>query len=127
MDEPRRIRDANAATRLFAPIADEAIEVAMFAYLGPGQELLGMRQARSASSEMLDLPIREVAKDALAFGATGVVMAHNHPGGDREPSMADRDATRKLARALDPLGIRLLDHLVITRGGAVSFRELGLL
>lgn len=74
-----------------------------------------------------DLPIREVVKDALAFGATGVVMAHNHPGGDPEPSAGDRDATRKMARALDPLGIRLLDHLVITRDGAVSFRELGLL
>jgi DNA repair protein RadC len=54
-------------------------------------------------------------------------MAHNHPGGDPTPSNADRDATRLLARALDPLGVRLLDHLVIAEGGTVSFRSLGLL
>lgn len=127
MDAPRRIRDAKGAAALFAAIGDETVEVAMFAYLGREQQLLGLRRARSASRAMIDLPIREVAKDALAFDATGVVMAHNHPGGDPNPSPADRDATRMLARALDPLGIRLLDHLVMTRDGAVSFRELGLL
>ncbi|MDF7776841.1 JAB domain-containing protein [Sphingomonas sp. AOB5] len=127
MEEPKRIRDADAAAQLFASIEREPVEVAMFAYLGAGQELLGMRCTRSPSRDTLDLPIREVARDALAFGATGVVMAHNHPGGDPDPSEADRNATRRLARALDPLGIRLLDHLVVTRDGAVSFRELGLL
>jgi DNA repair protein RadC len=124
---PRTLADPAAATDLFAPLAREAVEVAAFVYLGEDQRLLGIRHARSASEDMLDLPIRDVVSDALAFGALGVVMAHNHPRGDPTPSHADRDATRTLARALEPLGIRLLDHLVIAQGGVVSFRTLGLL
>jgi DNA repair protein RadC len=124
---PRTLADPAAAEALFAPLAKEQVEVAAFAYLGEDQALLGIRHARSASSDMLDLPVRDVAADALAFGARGVVMAHNHPGGDPTPSNADREVTHLLARALDPLGVRLLDHLVIARDGTVSFRSLGLL
>jgi DNA repair protein RadC len=124
---PRTLADPAAACALFAPLAEEAVEVAVFVYLDEDQKLLGIRHARSASVDMLDLPIRDIAADALVVGARGVVMAHNHPGGDPTPSQADRDATRMLAHALDPLGIRLLDHLVIGREGMVSFRRLGLL
>ncbi|RYE02573.1 MAG: DNA repair protein, partial [Sphingomonadales bacterium] len=74
-----------------------------------------------------DLPIRIIAAEALACDAVAVVIAHNHPSGEAMPSAADREATRRLARALDGLGIRLLDHLVVTRTGFASFRALGLL
>jgi len=124
---PRTLADPAAAEKLFARLADEPLEVVAFAYLAEDQRLLGIRHARSASVDMLDLSVRDVALDALAFGARGVVMAHNHPSGDPTPSIADKDATRLLARALDPLGVRLLDHLVIAEGGMVSFRRLGLL
>jgi DNA repair protein RadC len=124
---PRTLADPAAAGALFAPLAEEQVETAAFAYLDEAQQLLGIRHLRSASPDTLDLPIRDIAADALAFGARGVVMAHNHPGGDPTPSNADREVTHLLARALDPLGVRLLDHLVIARHGTVSFRSLGLL
>jgi DNA repair protein RadC len=124
---PLRIGDAAAAEALFAPLADEAVEVAAFVYLDGAQRVLGMRHARSRSHCALDLPIRSIAADALAFDAAGVVMAHNHPSDDPTPSPADRDATRQLAQALGALGVRLLDHLVVTRSGVASFRALGLL
>jgi DNA repair protein RadC len=117
--------DPRAAGELFAPLADEEVEVAAFVYLGDDQRVLGMREARSESRDTFDLPIRDVVADAIRFDARGVVMAHNHPSGDATPSMADREATRLLARALDPLGVRLLDHLVVTRAGVTSFRTLG--
>lgn len=123
----RTIGDAVAASRLFAPLAAEAREVAGFAYLGSDGRLLGMRHTRSAWIDMLDLPVRAVASDALAFGAAAVVMAHNHPSGDTTPSAADREATRLLARALDALEVRLMDHLVVSVGEVTSFRALGLL
>jgi DNA repair protein RadC len=124
---PPTLADPAAASDLFAPLAGEETEVAAFVYLGEGQRLLGIRHARSASRDTLDLPIREIVGDALAYGALGVVMAHNHPGGDPTPSPADREVTRRLALALEPLGVRLIDHLVIAEGGVVSFRRLGLL
>lgn len=124
---PRRLADPAAAGALFACLADEATEVMAFVYLGSDQRVLGIRHARSGSIDRLVLPIREVAADALAFGAAAVVMAHNHPGGDPTPSSADREATRLLARALATLEMRLLDHLIVARDGITSFRRLGLL
>lgn len=122
---PRTLADPVAAEALFAPLAGEAMEVAVFVYLGAEQSVLGMREVRSSRADSFDLPIRDIVSDALRFDARGVVMAHNHPSGDANPSIADREATRVLARALDPLGIRLVDHLVVTRGAVTSFRALG--
>lgn len=124
---PRRLADANAAGAMFACLADEPTEVMAFVYMGADQQVLGLRHARSGSVSRLVLPIREVAADALAFGAVAVVMAHNHPSGDPKPSIADREATRLLARALGTLEVRLVDHLIVATGGIVSFRSLGLL
>lgn len=123
----RRLIDPASASALFASLADEVTEVAAFAYLARDQRLLGLRHCRSAHIDMLELPIRTIATDALAFGADAVVMAHNHPSGDATPSTADREATRMLARALATLEIRLLDHLVVTRNRISSFRCLLLL
>jgi len=124
---PARLSDPEAAERLFAPLAGEAVEVLAFVYLDREQRVLGMRQSRSAAHDTHDVPVRDIVIDALGFGAAGVVMAHNHPSGDATPSAADREATRRVARALDTLGVRLLDHLVVTRNGATSFRTMGLL
>lgn len=127
LDAPRRLADPAAAGALFAGLADEPAEVIAVVYLDAGQRVLGLRQARSGAIDRLVLPIREIAADALAFGAVAVVIAHNHPSGDPTPSIADREATRLLARALETLEMRLLDHLIVARGGITSFRRLGLL
>lgn len=124
---PRRLADAHAAGALFECLADEPVEVMAFVYLDADQRVLGLRHARSGSVDRLVLPIREIAADALAFGAVAVVMAHNHPSGDPNPSIADREATRLLARALETLEVRLIDHLIVASQGIVSFRRLGLL
>lgn len=123
----RRLTGPAAAQALFAELADEMRETAAFAYLDAEQRVLGMRHLHSDSRDQLDFPIRAIAADALACDAVALVIAHNHPSGDPTPSAADREATRRLARALDGIGIRLLDHLVISRSGFTSFRALGLL
>lgn len=124
---PLRLPDPRAAGALFAPLAREQVEVMAFVYLDAEQRILGMRHARSELRDEIVLPLRDIAADAIAFQAVAVVMAHNHPGGDPTPSAADREATRRLARALDTLGVRLLDHLVVATRGVTSFRGLGLL
>ena len=124
---PRRITDPAAAGALFAGLALEKAEVAAFAYLGGDQRLLGLRHARAELPDRIELPIRAIVADVLALDALAVVMAHNHPSGDPTPSAADREVTRMLARALSPLGVRLVDHLVLAKGGSTSFCALGLL
>jgi DNA repair protein RadC len=70
---------------------------------------------------------REVVKTALAHNAAAVIFAHNHPSGVAEPSRADEMLTRRLKDALALVEIRVLDHVVVGEGEAVSFAERGLL
>ena len=66
---------------------------------------------------------REVFSEALAQRATAIIVAHNHPSGILEPSVEDREVTRRLKKAGDILGIPILDHLVFSEDGFISMLE----
>lgn len=70
---------------------------------------------------------REVVKRALELGASALILVHNHPSGDPEPSGADITMTHRIADAADALGIKLHDHIVIGKARDESFRSMGLL
>lgn len=70
---------------------------------------------------------REVLRRALEVGATAVIVAHNHPSGDPEPSRPDIDMTRVIVEAGKVLGVLVHDHLIIGSEKIQSFRALGLL
>ena len=70
---------------------------------------------------------REVVKTALKRNASAVVFVHNHPSGIAEPSEADKHITEQLKHALALVGVRVLDHLVVSHESAVSFAQRGLL
>lgn len=70
---------------------------------------------------------REVFGPAIAHGAAAVVAVHNHPSGDASPSAEDREATRRLQRAGELLGIPLADHVIVSESSFFSFRESGLI
>jgi len=70
---------------------------------------------------------REVFKPAILANAAAVLLIHNHPSGDPEPSAEDKAITRRLKEAGEILGIKLLDHVVIGDGHFVSFAEQQLL
>lgn len=70
---------------------------------------------------------REVFSPAIASGAAAVVVVHNHPSGDPSPSAEDREATRRLQRAGELLGIPLADHVIVSEPAYFSFRDSGLL
>lgn len=70
---------------------------------------------------------REVVKEALRRNAAAVILAHPHPSGVAEPSVADEQITRRLVDALQLFDIRVLDHILVAGGDAVSFAERGLL
>jgi DNA repair protein RadC len=66
---------------------------------------------------------REVFAEALARRAAGVVLAHNHPGGDPQPSLENQQFTRTMLDAARLLGIRVLDHVIVTRRSYFGFSE----
>lgn len=70
---------------------------------------------------------REIVKRALAFEASALILVHNHPSGDPQPSRADIAMTREIVAAAAALKIQVHDHLVIGRSGHASFKALGLL
>jgi len=66
---------------------------------------------------------REVFVEAVRQRATAILVAHNHPSGNLEPSVEDRDVTRRLKQAGDIIGIKVLDHLVFSEEGYFSMLE----
>lgn len=70
---------------------------------------------------------REVVRAALEANAAAVILAHNHPSGVAEPSAADRSITHQLRDALQLIGVRVLDHLVIGSGEPTSMAARGLI
>ncbi len=70
---------------------------------------------------------REVFADAITDRAAAIICVHNHPSGNPEPSQADIIVTKQLCEAGTILGIQLLDHIIITKGGVNSLRSLGYL
>ncbi|MCP4393036.1 MAG: JAB domain-containing protein [Alphaproteobacteria bacterium] len=70
---------------------------------------------------------REIVKRALDLHAYAFIMVHNHPSGDPTPSKLDVKTTKEVNKAAEVLGVKLYDHIVITKTEYVSFRETGLI
>lgn len=70
---------------------------------------------------------REVYAPALRQAAAGLIVVHNHPSGETDPSDDDLAITRRLAEAGELLGIALLDHVIVGTGGFTSLKETGFL
>lgn len=69
---------------------------------------------------------REVFVRAIKDNAAAIIACHNHPSGQLQPSPEDRDVTQRLKQAGELIGIPLLDHLVISKAGFVSLKDLGM-
>lgn len=70
---------------------------------------------------------REIIKRCIELNAAAVIFSHNHPSGDDEPSVADKQLTLKLKHILEQVDIRLLDHIIVAANKTFSFAEHGLL
>lgn len=68
---------------------------------------------------------REVFRVAVQCAAAAIVLVHNHPSGDPNPSREDHEVTRRLGSAGEVLGIRVVDHVIVADAGYYSFQESG--
>lgn len=108
-------------------LARATTESLAFVFLTKTGQALGLHHLPGTAPASIDVSLRPVVAAAMAHGSTHIIMAHNHPSGDPEPTAEDLRTTRRVATALETLGIRLVDHLVLAAGGSVSFRDRGLL
>jgi DNA repair protein RadC len=70
---------------------------------------------------------REVVRRALELSATAIILVHNHPSGDPEPSRADIQMTQTILDVAKPLGIEVHDHVIVGRSGHTSLKGMGLI
>lgn len=102
-------------------------EVFACLYLDNRHRVLAFEELFRGTIDGASVPPREVVRACLEHNAAAVIFAHNHPSGVAEPSRADRDITQTLRDALQLVGIRVLDHLVIGSGAPVSMAARGLI
>lgn len=102
-------------------------EVFIVLYLDVRNRLIQDEEAFRGTLTHTSVYPREVVKSALAHNAASVILAHNHPSGDPEPSNADRNLTTQLAAALAMVEVRVIDHFIASGDRVVSFAEKGLL
>jgi DNA repair protein RadC len=116
-----------ALTRRYlqAQLRDEPHEVFAALFLDSQHRVLAFEPLFRGTLDSAAVYPREVVKRCLAHNAGAIIVAHNHPSGVAEPSQSDRRITERLRDALALVDIRLLDHIVVGDGEAVSLAERG--
>lgn len=88
-------------------------------------KLLACRRLGEGSSSAVNLDIRKVVENAILYSASSVILAHNHPSGIALPSRDDQMATDQAKAALEAIGVRLEDHIIVADHDFVSFSQSG--
>jgi DNA repair protein RadC len=124
---PRRtaIREADDVLPYLASIRQERQEHFVCLSLNGAHEVLATRVVTVGLLNSNQVHPREVFADPITDRAAAIIVAHNHPSGTLEPSPEDLAITRRLLSAGELLGIRVLDHLIVTRDGLLSLRQTG--
>jgi DNA repair protein RadC len=125
LTESNKIECAEDVLPLLSDIRNKSQEHFVCITLNGASEVI---QKRIVTVGILDRSLvhpRDVFADVIIDRAAAVIFAHNHPSGDLQPSDEDIRTQARLVQAADILGIRVLDHLIVSRKGYLSFEELG--
>jgi DNA repair protein RadC len=117
----------DSAAFLKARMVDRPYEVFAALFLDNRHRVLAFEEMFRGTLDGASVHPREVVRAALEHNAAACIFAHNHPSGVSEPSAADRNITRQLRDALQLIGVRVLDHLVIGSGEPTSMAARGLI
>lgn len=127
LKETIKITVAQDVLPLVADIAGKKQEYFICMSLNGANELIEKRIITIGLLDNSPVHPREVFADAIADRAAAVIFVHNHPSGDPNPSEADRRTHEQLTEAARILGLRVLDHVIVTKKGYFSFQEAGLI
>jgi len=118
LDKPEQV--VNMARKRLAGYRHEEI---WGAFLDNQNCLIAWKCVSRGSGSQVFISSREVLGMALEYKATGIILVHNHPGGNVMPSPQDIDLTRNLARGAEHLAVRLLDHIIVTDEDSLSMND----
>jgi len=120
------IKDPESVVKAIrASIKDKAKEHFKLILLNPRNKIIGISTIAIGTLNASLVHPREVFKDAIVHSAASVVLAHNHPSGDPEPSEDDIEITKKLVESGKILGIEVIDHIIIGKNDYYSFKAKG--
>lgn len=126
LERGEAMTDPQAAGRYFAQrLRGRPHEVFAALFLDTRHRALGFEELFHGTLDGAEVHPRVVVQRALALNAAAVIVGHNHPSGNPEPSAADRAVTARLKQALALVDLRLLDHFVIADGPPVSLAARG--
>ena len=126
--QPPVIDSPEAAATLLGPrLLDKKKEHFLALLLDNRRRLIRISPVAIGSLSATLVHPRELFKDAIAASAAAILVAHNHPSGDPEPSAHDVEITARLVEAGRLLGIEVVDHLILGTGGMVSLRAAGVI
>jgi DNA repair protein RadC len=120
LDQPQQVK-----AYCMASLGHLRVEHCMALYLDSQYRLIQDEEIARGTLSQASVYPREVVKAALRHHAAALILAHNHPSGVAEPSHADLSLTRHLKHALALVDVRLLDHIIVACGQAVSLAERG--
>ncbi len=115
-----RPEDIAAFTR--AVLLDNSREQFIAIYLDGSHTVVAYSMISIGSANFTTVHPREVFQRAVLVGAVSLVIAHNHPSGKNTPSQEDLNITKRLRQSADILGIKLLDHVIVTDSSHRSLR-----
>jgi DNA repair protein RadC len=122
------IKDPESVVKAIrASIKDKAKEHFKLILLNPRNKIIRISTISIGTLNASLVHPREVFKDAIVHSAASVVLAHNHPSGDPDPSEDDLKITRKLVESGKILGIEVLDHIIIAKNGFKSLANEGMI
>jgi len=122
-----KIKSAKDILPLVADIVNKQQEYFLCISLNGANEVIEKRIVTIGLVNSSQIHPREVFADVIADRAAAVIFAHNHPSGDPKPSNVDAKTHKQLAEAGKILGLRILDHIIVTKKGYFSFQEAGLI
>ncbi|MEI7424200.1 MAG: JAB domain-containing protein [Prolixibacteraceae bacterium] len=123
-----QIKGSKDAAEYIRPmIGDLFYEEFWVIYLNRRNAILTSKKHSMGGMTGTVIDVRLVLKFALDIHATGMILCHNHPSGNLEPSDADKSITRKLKEAAAIMEVPVIDHLIVTQFGHFSFADEGLL
>jgi DNA repair protein RadC len=120
MESPLAVRDY-----LKSMLRHEPHEVFGCLFLDSKHRVLAFEVLFRGSIDNTSVYPRQVVKRALAHNAAALILCHNHPSGNPDPSQADRLLTKRLQEALELVDVRVLDHFIIGDGDPLSMAEYG--
>ena len=104
------------------------VEELRLIYLDAKLHIIGQEIMQRGTINSVAIHPREVIKAAMANHASSIIMVHNHPSGNVQPSKSDVAMTERIKEACESIGLRLLDHLIISRSESYSlFQHLKLI